>query len=175
MSREDARRNRARLIEVAAEVFAEVGADAASMNDIARRAGVGPGTLWRHFPNKDALIAEVVGTSLDALAALATDLRDHPDFLREWLTALVTHITQHRGLAARLTHAPTDGPLSTRCHPVEQATADLVARARTQGMVRPDLTPAELIHLATAIAWITETTPATPPRLTTLLFDGLTP
>lgn len=150
------------------------------MNDVARRAGVGPGTLWRHFPNKDALMAEVVGTSLDGLANLAAELLDtarEPDFLRRWVSALVQHITRHQGLAARFAHASVnvDSPLGARCHAVEQAAADLVERARELGRIRTDLTAAELIRLATAVAWVNEATapPDTATRLLDLVFDGI--
>lgn len=179
--RTDARRNRARLIEAASALFDEVGADAASMNDVARRAGVGPGTLWRHFPNKDALIAEIVGASLDGLANLAAELLDtsppEPDFLRRWVSALVQHITRHQGLAARFARATAHvgSPLGARCQAVEQVAADLVARARELGQVRSDLTGAELIRLATAVAWLDEATaaPDTTARLLDLVFDGI--
>ncbi|HEY0688694.1 MAG TPA: helix-turn-helix domain-containing protein [Kribbella sp.] len=178
--RTDARRNRARLIEAAGALFDEVGADTASMNDVARRAGVGPGTLWRHFPNKDALIAEVVGASLDGLAKLATELVDPspaPDFLRRWVSALVQHITRHQGFAARFARASVnvDSPLGARCHAVEQAAADLVERARELGQLRTDLTGSELIRLATAVAWVNEATapPDTAARLLDLIFDGI--
>lgn len=180
--RSDARRNRARLVEAASALFDEVGTDAASMNDIARRAGVGPGTLWRHFPDKEALTAEVVGQSLDGLAALATELLDGPDtrdFLRQWISALVRHVTRYRGLAASYAQAARnpDGPLGTRCQAVEEAADELVQRARELGHVRADLTASELIRLATAVSWINETTapPDTTARLLDLVFEGVRP
>ncbi|MFE6776586.1 TetR/AcrR family transcriptional regulator [Streptomyces sp. NPDC057702] len=194
--RKDARRNRARLVEAAAALFDEVGTEAAAMNDIARRAGVGPGTLWRHFPDKEALTAEVVGQSLDDLANLATELlatapppttpgapappaAPATDALARWVTALVRHITRYRGLAtsyARASHT-ADGPLGARCHAVERAAAELLDHARRHGQARADLTASELIRLATAVAWVNETTgtPDTTPRLLNLLFDGIRP
>ncbi|CAL9656318.1 MULTISPECIES: TetR/AcrR family transcriptional regulator [Streptomyces] len=180
--RSDARRNRARLVEAATALFDEVGTDAASMNDIARRAGVGPGTLWRHFPDKDALTAEVVGRSLDGLAALAAELPgspDDPDFLRQWVSALVRHITRYRGLAVRYAEAArsADGPLGARCRAVEEAAAGLLERARERGQVRADLTAPELIRLATAVAWVSETAAPsdTTARLLDLVFEGVRP
>ncbi|GAA4003185.1 TetR/AcrR family transcriptional regulator [Allokutzneria multivorans] len=175
--RTDARRNRARLVEAARELFAEVGADAAAMNDVARRAGVGPGTLWRHFPNKEALLAEVVGQSLDGLAELAAELlRTEPEgFLRRWVDALVAHITRNRGLAASFMRAAEhgEGPLGTRCHAVELAAAELLARAQELGEARADLTAAELIRLATAVAWTSEATEGDPVRMLDVLFEGI--
>ncbi|PPK70436.1 helix-turn-helix domain-containing protein [Actinokineospora auranticolor] len=173
--RTDARRNRARLVAAAAELFDEVGADATAMNDVARRAGVGPGTLWRHFADKDALIAEVVGDSLDNLAALAADLRAEPRALRRWVVELVRHISRYRGLVDAIAHAGPDGPLGGRCHAVEAATADLVERARAQGEVRADLTATEVVRLAMAVAWVNEavTPPDTADRLLSLIFEGV--
>lgn len=161
--RKDAVRNRARLVEVAGALFAEVGTEVASMNDIARRAGVGPGTLWRHFADKEALVAEVVGQSLDDLSALARDLLAdpaEPDPITPWTAALVRHIGHYRGFATRYAHASRapEGPLGTRCQAVERAAAELVDHARARGRVRADLTATELIGLATAIAWLNEST-----------------
>ncbi|WEV27100.1 helix-turn-helix domain containing protein [Streptomyces sp. 71268] len=184
--RKDAQRNRARLIEAASALFDEVGTEAAAMNDIARRAGVGPGTLWRHFPDKEALTAEVVGQSLDDLADLAGHLLaapDQPDALARWVAALVRHITRYRGLATSYAHAArtAEGPLGARCQAVERAAAELVAQARESGRVRADLTAAELVQLATAVAWAAETTtdttarPTDPTRLLDLVFDGVRP
>ncbi|WP_043633362.1 TetR/AcrR family transcriptional regulator [Nonomuraea candida] len=180
--RSDARHNRALLIEAATALFDEVGVEAAAMNDIARRAGVGPGTLWRHFPDKEALTAEVVGQSLDGLAALAGDLLGEPesrDVLREWASALVRHIARYRGIATSYARATRtgDGPLGARCRAVEQAATDLLRHARARGQARADLTGAELIEMATAVAWVNETTapPDTAERLLDLAFDGLRP
>jgi AcrR family transcriptional regulator len=180
--RSDARRNRARLIEAATALFDEVGVDAAAMNDIARRAGVGPGTLWRHFPDKEALTAEIVGQSLDGLAALAIELLDEPesqDILREWVSALVRHITQYRGIATSYARAARtgDGPLGARCLAVEQAATELVRHARARSQARTDLTGSELIEMATAVAWVNEMTapPDTAERLLDLVFEGLRP
>ncbi|MEV4179310.1 helix-turn-helix domain-containing protein [Nonomuraea sp. NPDC049709] len=180
--RSDARRNRARLIEAATVLFDEVGIELATMNDIARRAGVGPGTLWRHFPDKEALTAEIVGQSLDGLAALAVELLDEPesrDILREWTSALVRHITRYRGIATSYARATRtgEGPLGARCLAVEQAATELVQHARARGQARDDLTGFELIEMATAVAWVNETTapPDIAERLLDLVFEGLRP
>ena len=175
--RADARRNRARLVEAARRLFAEVGIEAASMNDVARRAGVGPGTLWRHFPNKEALIAEVVGESLDELAELADELRaaGAPDGVRRWTSALLQHIASYRGLAASLAHA-SDDLLAGRCVASEQALARLVEHARGTGELRADVTGPEVSRLTTAVAWAAEAAgePESAKRLLDLVFSGLT-
>ncbi|WP_269756662.1 TetR/AcrR family transcriptional regulator [Amycolatopsis aidingensis] len=179
-ARSDARRNRERLLDAARALFNEVGVEQASMNDVARRAGVGPGTLWRHFPNRDALVAAVVGDSLDGLVRLADELLGSlppGEALARWTAALVGHITRYRGLATMVMHAAAegDGPLGTHCREAERSAAEMVERARQAGQVRNDLAVAELIRLATAVAVAGE--PATGPipaeRLLTLVFDGL--
>ncbi|SDM27077.1 TetR/AcrR family transcriptional regulator [Allokutzneria albata] len=177
--RTDALRNRARLVEAARELFAEVGVESAAMNDVARRAGVGPGTLWRHFPNKDALLAEIVGQSLDGLAELAAELlaSESRDFLRRWVDALVRHIAATRGMSASFMQASggCGGPLDERGRSVERAAADLVARAVELGLVRADLAGAELIRLAAAVVWVNEAAapPDTTERLLDLVFTGI--
>ncbi|GAA3853381.1 TetR/AcrR family transcriptional regulator [Saccharothrix violaceirubra] len=168
--RADARRNRELLLEAAHSLFTEVGVTDAAMNDVARRAGVGPGTLWRHFPNKDALLAEVIGADLDRLADLADATSG--DRLRDWVGALVAHIARYRGVAEALARAVVDGPLAGRCHGLERAAAGLVDRARSAGVVRDDLTWVEVVDLAKAVAWVGESTPAAA-RYVDLVFEGL--
>lgn len=179
-ARADARRNRARLIAAARELFAEVGTVDAAMNDVARRAGVGPGTLWRHFPNKDALVAEVMAESLDGLAALGRELRAEPDAaaaVRRWAEALVQHVGRYRGLAATIAAlaAGADRVPGAACHEVEVAADELVESAVRAGGVRPDLTGADLIRLATAVAWAAEAAgePDAAGRLLDMAFDGI--
>src|SRR3954452_4365277 len=102
--RADARRNRDRLVTVAAEVVAEQGADA-SLEEISRRAGVGSATLHRHFGGRAELLEAVFESSIDAVCGRADGLRDHPDPLRPLticLHAMVGHITTVRGLGPAL-------------------------------------------------------------------------
>ncbi|HYH32658.1 MAG TPA: helix-turn-helix domain-containing protein [Pseudonocardia sp.] len=178
-ARADARRNRARLVVAARELFEEVGTADAAMNDVARRAGVGPGTLWRHFPNKDALVAEVVGESLDDLDGLARDLRDDPDpgaALHRWASELVRHVGRYRGLVTSLAcAADADSPLAARSRTVEAAAAALVQRALEEGRVRADVTVADVVRLATGVVWAAEAAgePGAAGRLLDLAFDGL--
>jgi AcrR family transcriptional regulator len=176
-ARADARRNRARLVDAARELFAEAGIEGAVMNDVARRAGVGPGTLWRHFPNKEALVAEVVSESLDELAELADELRvtSRAGALRIWASALLRHISRYQGLAASIAHAEGDEPLALRCEASEIALARLVDHARERGEVRPDVTPIDVSRLAMAVAWAAEAAaePDGGERLMDLVFGGL--
>jgi len=175
--RADARRNDAQLLDAARVVFAERGADA-SLDDIARRAGVGIGTLYRHFPTRQALLEAVFGDRVEALCAEAHDLLAAPspgDALVTWLRAAVGHIMLYRGLAAAL--APIldkeKEPASSWHGAIHTAGAALLARAQQSGAVRPDVGVADLLKLANAIAVATEQAPEGADRLLSLVMDGL--
>jgi len=175
--RADARRNDAQLLDAARAAFAEHGADA-SLDDIARRAGVGIGTLYRHFPTRQALLEAVFGDRVEALCAEARDLLGAPSpgaALATWLRAVVGHITLYRGLAAAL--APIldkeAEPASSWHGAIRAAGAALLARAQQSGVVRPDVGVADLLKLANAIAVATEQTPEGADRLLSLVMDGL--
>src|SRR5881227_1228774 len=99
--RADARRNYERLLAAARAAFAEHGVDA-SLDDIARSAGVGPGTLYRHFPTRHALLEAVLGDAQATLLAEAEKLATEPDpdaALLTWMRGLATHSRTFRGLA----------------------------------------------------------------------------
>src|SRR5581483_10532344 len=102
--RSDARHNYARLLSAAAAAFAEHGPDA-PLDEIARRAGVGIGTLYRHFPTRQALLEAVFLDSIEALGAEAVALRDAADpgdALATWLRAVLVHNLTQRGLKEAL-------------------------------------------------------------------------
>ncbi|MGW7410946.1 TetR/AcrR family transcriptional regulator [Streptomyces sp. NPDC054863] len=102
--RTDARLNRERLVTAAQEVFAEAGPEA-SLNEIARRAGVGPGTLYRNFPNRQALLAAVLQERVERLCALSDDLlgsESADDALEEWLYAFMEHARLNQGMGSAL-------------------------------------------------------------------------
>ncbi len=175
--RADARRNRQRLLEIAHEAFVENGVSA-SMDDIARRAGVGSGTLYRHFPTRDALILALVADDLERLATLADELRaaNAPDALERWLAELVEHNRTYRGLAESII-AATGQPtaLGAACDRIHTAGQALVTEAQRIGTVRADIAPRDTIDLAAAVAWITQADPDSR-RSKTLLqvaIDGL--
>src|SRR6516162_4774667 len=103
--RADAQRNYARLLDAASAAFLEHGADDVSLEEIARRAGVGIGTLYRHFPTRQALLEAVYRDQVDALGARAAELAqsDSPAAaLAEWVTALVTFGKAKRSLTTAL-------------------------------------------------------------------------
>lgn len=100
--RSDAQRNRDRVLAAARAEFAEHGA-AASLNRVAQQAGVGPGTLYRHFPSIQALLVEIIREDVEALCARGETLLDTADpgtALREWLRAVAVHASAMRGFVA---------------------------------------------------------------------------
>jgi AcrR family transcriptional regulator len=156
--RADARRNRQRLLDVAHEAFLEHGVRA-SIDEIARRAGVGSGTLYRHFPTREALILALVADDLERLAQLADELRagGSPDALERWLAALVEHSRTYRGLAESIivaTGQPT--PLGEACLRIHTSAEALVSQAQRSGTIRTDISAGDVIDLAAAVAWVTE-------------------
>ncbi|MEV0006646.1 helix-turn-helix domain-containing protein [Streptomyces sp. NPDC051840] len=164
--RADARRNYDRLLREARASFAAHGTDA-SLEDVARRAGVGIGTLYRHFPNRQALMNAVFQEALTTLLDRSRELArsDRPcTALVEWLGAIVTHAGEYRGLAQALMSAPGDeNSALTSCHvPLRQAGARLLSRAQSSGSVRPDVSIDDLLQLTNAIALAAERTPADP-------------
>ncbi len=159
--RADARRNYERLLKVAAEAFAEHGENA-SLDDIAKRAGVGSGTLYRHFPNRRALLEAAYVDRIEAVAARAGELADSRppgEALREWLYELCVGSIQVRGMKALLGSAVADGSPGavTACATsVKGAAARLVEAARREGTLRPDVEPVELLRLAHGVATAAE-------------------
>ncbi|MET1073037.1 MAG: helix-turn-helix domain-containing protein [Umezawaea sp.] len=178
--RADARRNRAKLLAVAAEVFAAHGTDA-SLDEIAKRAEVGPGTLYRHFPTRQDLLAELLRDRVDALAAKAAELLASPSpgaALNTWLEAVAEHATTYRGLAGVLITAERSEVLAA-CHDeMRAAGAALVDRAKEDGALRGDVALTEVFDLVNAVAWAGEQgddpTRRTR-RLLALVLDGLRP
>ena len=154
--RADARRNRDRLVAVAQEVFAEQGAGA-SLDDIAKRAGVGPGTLYRHFPTREALQEAAYRDAVAELAergrALADELPPGPA-LESWIAALVAHIRNHTALAGALVESMgKQGEVFVECHRLMHETgAQLVDDARAAGAVREDVQERDLLWMAHGVA-----------------------
>src|SRR5215472_17126746 len=102
--RTDAQRNRERILEVAKEAFTRYGADA-SLDDIAKQAEVGPGTLYRHFPTRDALIEAVYRSEVEKIAAVARKLADELpplEALRTWMLLFIDHIATKQIIAPAL-------------------------------------------------------------------------
>jgi AcrR family transcriptional regulator len=179
MMRADARRNYEQLVEQAKVAFAEFGVDA-SLDEIARRAGVASGTLYRHFPTRLDLIETVLAEQIAELVDLGRRLltaEDEFDALSDWLRAAITHGLTYRGLSAAVMSSALDhDKVSTWHAEMFEVGAALLARARRSGTIIDDAEDADVLKMIGAIAWAAQDTPdssAQADRLLTLLLNGL--
>jgi AcrR family transcriptional regulator len=177
--RADARRNYERLLEEAHRAFAEHGVEA-SLEDIARRAGVGIGTLYRHFPTRDALLETLLRDRFDAQAERARELLTHPEplnALQTWLSGLGDATGTFRGLVELTADALNDetSRLYESCHAMREVGSQLVERAKLAGELREDVTAQELLLLLHAASWAGGHLPGEGgmQRLLALVFEGL--
>ena len=154
--RVDAERNRLRLLETAKAAFAEKGAGA-SLDEIARTAGVGAGTLYRHFPTRDALIEAVYRNESEQLIAAAASLAGvHSPLaaLREWLLLFVDYMATKRGMYEAL-NSLVGGPsdlYSASTAQVKKAVGGLVERAAASGESHLDPDPLDLLRALAGVA-----------------------
>ncbi|MGW5422147.1 TetR/AcrR family transcriptional regulator [Streptomyces sp. NPDC003943] len=179
--RTDAQRNRDRILEVAAEAVAEQGT-LASLREIARRADIGLGTLYRHFPNRDALLEALLHRRFTHLAERADALAATPPerALAEWLYEFTLGAGAYQGLPATLMATLNDpqSPLHAVCLTMRQAGGRLLEAAQRSGTIRPDVAPIDLFALANALSWIADQAPTLTERrehLFRLVMDGLRP
>jgi AcrR family transcriptional regulator len=179
--RADARRNYGQLVEQARIAFGEYGADA-SLDEIARRAGVASGTLYRHFPTRLDLIEAVLAEQIADLADLGRGLlaaEDDFDALSTWLRATIMHALTYKGLSAAVMNSALDrgnGLVSAWHVELFEVGAALLARARQSGAVTPDADDADVMKMVGAIAWAAQDSPDSPAqadRLLALLVNGL--
>ena len=151
--RADAARNRARILEAAADLFAERGLDASSA-EIARRAGVGEATLYRRFPTKDDLIVAVVQAQIDEMAEVAEAYLQDPDpwrGLERFMHDMVAARVSDRGAMDSAKETCITRPeLDPHRRRLLEATGALVRRAQDAGVVREDLTGEDIAFLLTA-------------------------
>ena len=176
--RADALRNRDRLLEAAKASFAGAGADV-SLDEIARRAGVGIGTLYRHFPTRDAIVEAVYRREVEQLADAANRLTatlPPAEALHAWMRLFVDYIATKRvtapALKAMVGGAEVYASSGAR---IAEAMAAMVERARTRGEIRADADPADLLralagftHFNAGADW-----EASVRRLIDILMDGL--
>lgn len=171
-ARSDARRNHQVLLDAAREAFAEHGTDA-SLRDVARRAGVGIGTLYRHFPAREALLEALLRDDFDRLAERAGALADGDprEALLTWLRELAVGQRTIRGLPESVMEALRDeeSQLHASCQAMRDAGGRLLARAQREGAVRGDLTANELLALVAGLVWASEYAPDSEARLDRLL------
>ncbi|AYG67806.1 MULTISPECIES: TetR/AcrR family transcriptional regulator [unclassified Rhizobium] len=177
--RADARRNRDTLIEVAAHAFASHGT-AASLEDIARRANVGIGTLYRHFPSREHLVEVVYRHEVEALCAAAETLSSElaPDLaLEEWMHRFVGYLATKRGMAdsLRILVNSNSKLFADSYGKVPVALAGLIERAVAAGSIRTDVDSTDVLH-ALSGAYSMPNSPEwhdRAQRLVRLLMDGL--
>lgn len=174
--RADAARNRARILEAAERVLAEKGADA-SFDEIAKRAKVGIGTLYRRFPTRESLLAAI---SDERLLALSDTSRGRDDRLsptasiRAFAGELVDHVIHCRGLAASLGAVMKSG--TPGCHASREEAERLLLRAQDAGAVRRDVSVDDLVCMVTAISLAIEqdgTDPSRTAHRVDLFLDGI--
>ncbi|MDX6256180.1 MAG: hypothetical protein QOJ11_2514 [Frankiales bacterium] len=177
--RADAQRNRDALLEAAAAAFAERGTDT-SLEDVAKRAGVGIGTLYRHFPTREALVEAAYRRGVEAMCDQADQLlgTHRPAIALElWLTTFVGYVATKRGLASTLKQA-ADGnaELFAHVHNRLRTTMEtLVDAAVAAGEIRADVTPADLLRAIGGVCMVSDQPDwqEQARRLVRLLMDGL--
>ncbi len=179
--RADAQRNRERILDVAKEAFTRSGANA-SLDDIAKQAGVGPGTLYRHFPTRNVLLEAVYRTEVEKLAAAERKLaQELPpiEALRAWMLLFVDYIAAKKIIAPAL-NAVVGGPskvIEASYAQIREAICALVKRAIKSGDIRKDLEPIDLLGALVGVAHM----PASPDwqqsarRLVDILITGSRP
>ena len=154
--RRDAEQNRRRLLDAASDVFAEHGLEA-SVEEIARAAGVGMGTLYRRFPTKDALITALVHDVLATMLMIAREGTERPDGtgLEFFLTEASSYQAAHRGCLPRLWNAGTE---HDQVQEIRHLLSTLLEDAKRHGRVRADITGTDLTITLWAIRGIIEST-----------------
>ena len=174
--RADAKRNREQLLAAARAAFTEKGAGAA-LEDIARRAEVGVGTLYRHFPTRQDLLEAVYVEEVQALCRSAEDFADEPPWeaLVHWFDRFVDYVATKKALVDEmLASVSKDAPVFRTCHEAIFAAGEpLLARAKAAGAVRPDIEFVDVIRLVGGVTMIKNATPDDIRRVLTVALDGL--
>jgi AcrR family transcriptional regulator len=153
--RADAQRNYDTLLTAGKTVFARFGVEA-PLEDVAREAGVGQGTLYRHFPTRDHLFVAILQERVDLLDAKARELLAAPDAwqgLSEWLRLFDQSATEYGGMSARLGSSLADdgSPVATLCGPMKANFAHLFKRAQHETPLRPDVSAIPLLAMISGL------------------------
>ena len=179
--RADARRNHQRILEVAKEAFTRTGANL-NLDEVARQAGVGPGTLYRHFPTRDALLEAVYRTEVEKLAAAEGEFARTMlpvDALRAWMLLFVDYIAAKQIIAPAL-NTMVGGPsrlFDASGNLIKGAIQALVDRAIQSGDIRSDLDPLDLLRALVGVSNVASTPdwPQSAKRLVEILILGSRP
>ena len=173
--RADARANHEKLVAAARELFADKGTSA-PLEEVAERADVGIGTLYRHFPTRQALFEAVYVDEVEAMARAAADLAELPpwDALSQWLHQYVGFAATKRALNEALMETDPDSTVLLTCRTaLTGAGTALVERAQKAGAVRRDTTFTDVVRMVGAIAMVPTEDPEQKQRLLELALDGL--
>ncbi|MBX3213601.1 MAG: TetR/AcrR family transcriptional regulator [Labilithrix sp.] len=177
--RADARRNRERLVAAAAAVFADEGANA-PLDKIARAAGIGNATMYRHFPTRDALLEAVLHDVYGKLIELAEQLSlatPAIDAVERWLRAFIDYSQSYLHLPEQIVAAGYDetSALHASCEAMRSVATRLIERAQEDGVLRADIDIRDLCAHANGIAWATQRSPdrEQTTRMLAVLLNGL--
>jgi AcrR family transcriptional regulator len=178
--RADAARNRERVLEAAKVVFSAGGPDA-SLEAVARRAGVGIGTLYRHFPTREALFEAVYRREVEQLGELAEQLKSEPlpvEALRRWLHSNVEFVATKKGMSAALAlaaHGKSSELIAFSFERLTKAVGALLDRAVAAGEIRADVSPEDLLRALIGMCYLHDQPgwQASVIRLLDVFIDGL--
>ncbi|GCD90557.1 TetR/AcrR family transcriptional regulator [Nocardioides sp. LS1] len=159
--RADAQRNRDRIVEVARDVFREQGYDA-SLDEVAKRAGVGAGTLYRHFPQRENLLDAIMQSWVDRVNDAADKAVTREGTPREqllaWFETYVGLISVHKGGPAKITSAMghEESPIRTKCQTLAAANDRVLDHLREAGALRPDVDSVQMCRLVGGVATVAD-------------------
>lgn len=177
--RADARRNHDALLAAAKDVFALLGTDA-PLDEVAQRAGVGRGTLYRHFPTRTHLFVAIMRERVDELDRRARELLAAPDVsaaLVEWLRLYDQSATDYPGMSAHVGDglADRDSPVAPLCEPMKDSFARLFDHARDEGRIRTGVSAVQVLTLVAALPKDPRTGRTISPYLEVVLYGLFTP
>ncbi len=175
--RADARRNYDKVLAAAREAFAE-GGESTALEEIARRAGVGIGTLYRNFPNRQALLETLYLEEVEGICRMAAEQRESADpweALTNWFERFIGYIATKQALAAELTnYLDRDAQLFKSSRAALWAAGEpLLTRAQEAGVVRPDAEIGDVMHMVMGIAKIPSADPSQTTHIVRMALDGL--
>ncbi|WP_353946895.1 TetR/AcrR family transcriptional regulator [Streptomyces sp. HUAS MG91] len=180
--RSDARRNREKLLTAARSVFSATAEGPVTLDAVARAAGVGIGTLYRHFPTREALVEAVYAAELDALAAAASELLDElppVPALRAWLDRYTAFAATKHGMIDMLRSGPSPTTMPTRPtrERIAAAVGELLAAGARGGTLRSDVDPDDVttLLLGVSLAAASGSSPEQTGRALDLIVDALRP